>query len=98
MSVQSIRNSVMWNLRALLLSSFASGFGLCSVFFAIFTLSSGWTFSNLLRLLLSLIFVLINTVFMIHYYVIISKQVNLILKRRRQIEPHFSYYKDETFS
>lgn len=99
MSVQTLRKSVMWNLRALLLSAFASGFGLCSVFFAIFTLGAGVTFSNVLRLILSIIFMLINLLFVVHYYVMVNKKVNLILRRKKEyIEPNLIYYRDETYS
>jgi uncharacterized membrane protein len=74
-------SKVQW----LLLSSFASGFGLCSIILAIFTMISGLSFMSFLTFVLTLVFFTINLVFALHYYTWISKQLSVQGKRKVRI-------------
>lgn len=66
----------MSKLRALVLSCFASGFGICSIVFAIFTLINEVNFSNILRLVLTGLFLAVNVGFTLNYYSLVAREIN----------------------
>jgi len=66
----------MSKLRALVLSCFASGFGICSIVFAIFTLLNEGSFANVLRLILTSLFLLVNLGFTLNYYHLVAREIN----------------------
>ncbi|NJK36374.1 MAG: hypothetical protein HC920_00540 [Oscillatoriales cyanobacterium SM2_3_0] len=68
----------MAKVRLLILSSFASGFGLCSVVFALFTLFSGFGIAAVFRFLLTMAFFGINLCFTAHYYSLLLKEMRRI--------------------
>ena len=67
----------MSKMQLLVLSSVASGFGLCSSIFAVFTMTSGLSFMSFLTFVLTLVFFVINLFFALHYYTSISKQLSV---------------------
>ena len=67
----------MSKVRLLIISSFASGFGLCSIVFAIFTMVSLFNFGSVFRFLLTLIFFCANIVFTSHYYNLMLKDLKI---------------------
>jgi|JI71714B2RNA_FD_contig_41_2050114_length_1586_multi_4_in_0_out_0_1 hypothetical protein len=69
----------MSKLQFLVLSALASGFGLCSVVFATFTLFIGLNFWSFFRLFLALAFFGINFLFVAYYYNAVKRD----LKNRR---------------
>ena len=75
----------MSKVRLLLLSSFASGFGLCSVILAMFTMTSRLSFTSFFTFVLTLVFFVINLLFALHYYTSITKQLSVRGKRRARI-------------
>jgi hypothetical protein len=75
----------MSKVRWLLLSSFASGFGLCSIIFAMFTLTSRLSFTSFFTFVLTLVFFGINLLFALHYYTSITKQLSVKGKRKARI-------------
>ena len=66
----------MTKLRSLVLSCFASGFGICSMVFAIFTLINEASFSNFLRLILTGLFLVVNIGFTVNYYNLVAREIN----------------------
>jgi hypothetical protein len=75
----------MSKVRLLLLSSFASGFGLCSIILAIFTMISRQSFMSFFTLDLTVVFFVINILFALHYYTSITKQLSVRGKRKARI-------------
>ena len=75
----------MSKVRLLLLSSFASGFGLCSVILAMFTMTSRLSFTSFFTFVLTLVFFVINLLFALHYYTSITKQLSVRGKRKARI-------------
>ena len=75
----------MSKVRLLLLSSFASGFGLCSIILAMFTMISGLSFQSFFTLVLTVVFFVINLLFALHYYTSITKQLTVRGKRKARI-------------
>ena len=75
----------MSKVRWLLLSSFASGFGLCSIVLAIFTMISGLSFGSFFTFVLTLIFFTINLLFALHYYASVVKELSIRGKRKARI-------------
>jgi uncharacterized membrane protein len=75
----------MSKVRLLLLSSFASGFGLCSIILAIFTMTSRLSFTSFFTFVLTLVFFVINLLFALHYYTSITKQLSVRGKRKARI-------------
>lgn len=75
----------MSKVRLLLLSSFASGFGLCSIILAIFTMISRLSFMSFFTLVLTVVFFVINLLFALHYYTSITKQLSVRGKRKARI-------------
>jgi uncharacterized membrane protein len=69
----------------LLLSSFASGFGLCSIILAMFTMTSKLSFTSFFTFVLTLVFFVINLLFALHYYTSITKQLSVRGKRKARI-------------
>jgi len=83
----------MLKVRFLTLSSFAAGFGLCSIVFSIFTMVSEFNFASVLRFFLTALFFLINLIFVMHYYVSIFKEQKLIYRMRSQLNnPNYINY------
>ncbi len=76
----------MSKLRWLILSSFASGFGLCSILFAIFTLFHELSILNLLMLFLVLAFLMCNLVFTAHYFYQVSRELYVRNKMQTQMK------------
>ena len=81
----------MAKVRLLILSSFAAGFGLCSIFFSIFTMMSEFNFSTVFRFLLTFVFFVINFLFTLHYYGLMLKAFKLIHKIKAQLK-RLNYY------
>lgn len=81
---------MMAKVRLLILSSFAAGFGLCSIVFSIFTMISEFNFSTVFRSILTLGFFVINLLFTLHYYGLIFKEFKLINKIKAQLK-RFNY-------
>ena len=75
----------MSKVRLLLLSSFASGFGLCSIILAMFTMTSRLSFTSFFTFVLTLVFFGINLLFALHYYTSITKQLSVRGKRKARI-------------
>jgi len=75
----------MSKVRLLLLSSFASGFGLCSIILAMFTMTSRLSFTSFFTFVLTLVFFGINLIFALHYYTSITKQLSVKGKRKARI-------------
>ena len=75
----------MSKVRLLLLSSFASGFGLCSIILAMFTMTSRLSFTSFFTFVLTLVFFVINLLFALHYYTSITKQLTVRGKRKARI-------------
>ncbi|TAE78090.1 MAG: hypothetical protein EAZ60_28395 [Oscillatoriales cyanobacterium] len=75
----------MSKVRLLLLSSFASGFGFCSIILAMFTMISALSFPSFFTFVLTLVFFGINMVFTLHYYTSITKQLSVKDKRKARI-------------
>ncbi len=80
-----IEKKIMSKVQLLVLSSVASGFGLCSSIFALFTMTSGLSFMSFFTFLLTLVFFVINLFFALHYYTFISKQLSVKNKARARI-------------
>lgn len=76
----------MSKVQSLFLSSFASGFALCSVVFAIFTMTSGLSFMSFFRFVLALLFLGINLLFAVHYYTAMSKELNFRNRNKARIQ------------
>ena len=76
---------MMSKLRALVLSCFASGFGICSIVFAVFTLLNEANFANILRLILTGLFLIVNVGFTLNYYNLVAKEING--KNKKVIKP-----------
>jgi hypothetical protein len=72
----------MFQVRSLIISAFASGFGLCSVFFAFFTMTARLSFLTFFQFLLTISFFVINFIFTIRTYNIIAKQLNIKSKSK----------------
>ncbi|MEG3880875.1 hypothetical protein QT972_26280 [Microcoleus sp. herbarium7] len=75
----------MSKVRWLLLSSFASGFGLCSIVLAVFTMTSRLSFMSFFTFVLTLVFFAINLLFALHYYTSITKLLSVKGKRKTRI-------------
>ncbi|UNU18223.1 hypothetical protein D0A34_04510 [Microcoleus vaginatus PCC 9802] len=75
----------MSKVRLLLLSSFASGFGLCSIILAMFTMTSRLSLTSFFTFVLTLVFFGINLIFALHYYTSITKQLSVKGKRKARI-------------
>ena len=75
----------MSKVRLLLLSSFASGFGLCSIILAMFTMTSRLSFTSFFTFVLTLVFFVINLLFALHYYTSLTKQLSVRAKRKARI-------------
>jgi len=75
----------MSKVQLLLLSSFASGFGFCSIILAMFTMISRLSFTSFFTLVLTLIFFGFNLLFALHYYTSITKQLTVKGKRKARI-------------
>ena len=75
----------MSKVRLLLLSSFASGFGLCSIILAMFSMTSRLSFTSFFTFVLTLVFFVINLLFALHYYTSITKQLSVRGKRKARI-------------
>ncbi|HBK22923.1 MAG TPA: hypothetical protein DDZ60_10590 [Planktothrix sp. UBA10369] len=80
----------MAKVRLLILSSFAAGFGLCSIIFSVFTMISEFNFYTVFRFILTLGFFAINLLFTLHYYGLIFKEFKLINKMKAQLK-RFNY-------
>jgi len=80
----------MAKVRLLILSSFAAGFGLCSIIFSVFTMISEFNFSTVFRFILTLGFCAINLLFTLHYYGLILKEFKLMSKIKSQLK-RFNY-------
>lgn len=78
----------MLKLHYLLLSCFASGFGLCSFILAFLTVFHEFNFASLLRLFLTLVFLGINLAFALHYYSLLLKELNFRKNRARVQKMH----------
>ncbi|WP_040484172.1 hypothetical protein [Lyngbya aestuarii] len=76
----------MSKVRLLILSSFASGFGLCSIVFSIFTMASEFSFGTMFRFLLTAIFFGINLLFTIHYYALMLRDLKRLSRAQNQIK------------
>lgn len=76
----------MSKVRLLILSSFAAGFGLCSIIFSIFTMASELSFGTMLRFLLTAIFFGINILFTVHYYVVMLKDMRRLSRAHNDIK------------
>ncbi len=76
----------MSKLRWLMLSSFASGFGLCSILFAIFILFNELNILNFFMLLLVLAFLIFNLVFTAHYFSLIYRELYIRNKMQSQMK------------
>lgn len=76
----------MAKVRLLILSSFAAGFGLCSIVFSIFTMMSEFNFSTVFRFLLTLVFFVINFLFSLHYYGLMLKEFKQINKMKARLK------------
>lgn len=76
----------MSKVRLLILSSFASGFGLCSIVFSIFTMISEFSVATVFRFFLTLLFFGINLVFTLHYYNVMMKEFKLISKIKSEMK------------
>ncbi len=68
----------MSKVRLLIISSFASGFGLCSIVFAIFTMVSELSWGAGFRLFLTFSFFAANVLFMIYYYGLMLKDLKFM--------------------
>ena len=75
----------MSKVRLLLLSSFASGFGLCSIILAMFSMTSRLSFTSFFTFVLTLVFFVFNLLFALHYYTSITKQLSVRAKRKARI-------------
>jgi len=75
----------MSKVQLLLLSSFAAGFGFCSIILAMFTMISGLSFASFFTFVLTLVFFGINLLFALHYYTSITKQLSVKGKRKARI-------------
>ncbi|MGL5061287.1 MAG: hypothetical protein ACRC62_15040 [Microcoleus sp.] len=75
----------MSKVQLLVLSSCASGFGLCSVIFAIFRITSGLSWASFFTLILTLAFFAINLIFALHYYAAVVRQLRIKGKKRARI-------------
>ncbi|MCY7382686.1 MAG: hypothetical protein LH628_08930 [Microcoleus sp. CAN_BIN18] len=75
----------MSKVQLLLLSSFAAGFGFCSIILAMFTMTSGLSFASFFTFVLTLVFFAINLLFALHYYTSIAKQLSIKGKRKVRI-------------
>ncbi|MGL5083519.1 MAG: hypothetical protein ACRC8A_18720 [Microcoleaceae cyanobacterium] len=73
----------MSKIRLLVLSSFASGFGLCSVVFSMFALFSDFGIASVLRFLLTAVFFGINLCFVGYYYAVMLKD----FRRGNRVKP-----------
>ncbi len=76
----------MSKVRLLILSSFASGFGLCSIVFSVFTMASEFSFGTMFRFLLTLIFFGINLLFTVHYYALMLRDFHRLSRAQNQIK------------
>ncbi|EAW36709.1 hypothetical protein [Lyngbya sp. PCC 8106] len=76
----------MSKVRLLILSSFASGFGLCSIVFSVFTMASELSFGTMFRFLLTLIFFGINLLFTVHYYALMLRDFKRLSRAQNQIQ------------
>lgn len=76
----------MSKLRWLILSSSASGFGLCSILFAIFTVFNELSILNVFVLILVLVFLMLNLVFTAHYFSQISRELYIRNKMQTQMK------------
>ncbi|MCU0542838.1 MAG: hypothetical protein MUE44_11680 [Oscillatoriaceae cyanobacterium Prado104] len=75
----------MSKVQLLVLSSCASGFGLCSVILAIFTMTSKLSFGSFFTFILTLVFFAINLLFALHYYTAVVRQLSIKGKKRARI-------------
>ncbi|MEZ2228411.1 MAG: hypothetical protein ACBR50_19320 [Microcoleus sp.] len=66
----------MSKVQLLVLSSVASGFGLCSSIFALFTMIYGLSLMSFFVFILTLAFCAANIFFALHYYTFIAKQLS----------------------
>ncbi|MGK7918451.1 MAG: hypothetical protein AB4080_00360 [Trichodesmium sp.] len=76
----------MSKLRWLILSSSASGFGLCSILFALFILLNELTIFNFFIFILVIGFFLGNLVFTAHYFSLISRELYIRNKMQSQMK------------
>ncbi len=76
----------MSKVRLLILSSFASGFGLCSIVFTIFTMTSEFSIASVFRFLLTAVFFAINLVFTVHYYALMLQDLKWLNRVRAEIK------------
>lgn len=76
----------MPQVRLLILSSFASGFGLCSIVFSIFTVASEFSFGAVFRFLLTVIFFGINLLFTVHYYALMLRDLRRLARAQHEIK------------
>ena len=81
---------MMAKVRLLILSSFAAGFGLCSIVFSIFTMISEFTFATVFRFILTLAFFIINLLFTLHYYNLMLREFKQINKMKAKLK-QFNY-------
>ncbi len=83
----------MSKVRLLILSSFASGFGLCSIVFSVFTMAAEFSFGTIFRFLLTAIFFAVNLLFTVHYYGLMLRDFKLLHRVKNEIkrvQPHLS--------
>ncbi|MCG5061261.1 MAG: hypothetical protein KA714_25660 [Limnoraphis sp. WC205] len=83
----------MSKVRLLILSSFASGFGLCSIIFSVFTMASEFSFGSIFRFLLTTIFFGINILFTVHYYALMLREFKLLHRVKndiKRVQPNLS--------
>ena len=81
---------MMAKVRLLILSSFAAGFGLCSIVFSIFTMISEFTLATVFRFILTLAFFIINLLFTLHYYNLMLREFKQINKMKAKLK-QFDY-------
>ncbi|MGF1494749.1 MAG: hypothetical protein ACFBSC_20340 [Microcoleaceae cyanobacterium] len=76
----------MFKVRLLILSSFASGFGLCSIVFALFNLFSEFGVASIFRFLLTSIFFLINLCFTGYYYTLMLRDFRVVHRIKSEVQ------------
>lgn len=81
--IEGVANLIMSKLNSLVLSCFASGFGICSIVFALFTLINQLNFSNIVRLILTSLFLVVNLGFTLNYYSLVAREIQGTTRMKR---------------
>lgn len=76
----------MSKVRLLILSSFASGFGLCSIVFSVFTMAAEFSFGTIFRFLLTTIFFGVNLLFTVYYYGLMIRDFKMLNRVKNEIK------------